>query len=179
MTTAIEGLDELRSCLGTLADKSAKKAAKAGVNAGLGVLSKEIKSAVNGLPISGELKAALRATVNKRLRKKEGEDWTGKAGFGVGKTSPRKKEAAHARAARGQGGTGEQRGVGISSANVHWLIGTKERHTDSGHRTGAMPDVLSGLIAEAADSAGPAMIEAARQKISQVLASEAQKAKKG
>ena len=70
--------------LETLRDRSAKKIVKAGVNAGLGELVKEIKAQVNGLAISGELKAALRKTVNKRLKKKEGQD-TGKAGFGVGK----------------------------------------------------------------------------------------------
>ena len=97
MPESLEGLSALQNTLATLRDRSAKKAAKAGVNAGLAELVKEIKARVNGLAISGELKAALRKTVNKRLKKKEGQDWTGKAGFGVGKQSARKIETAHER----------------------------------------------------------------------------------
>ena len=68
--------------------------------------------------------------------------------------------------------------MGISAANVHWTMGTRERATKRWHHTGAMPDVLSGLIAEAAESAGAAILTTAGKKVKAVLASEAAKAKK-
>jgi hypothetical protein len=129
MSIGLEGLDALRQKFKTLADKGVKKAAKAGVNAGLGVLAKEIRSAVNSSSMSPQEKAAVRRTVAKRLKKKEGQELVGKAGFGVGPKSKRKKEIAHARNVRGQGGGHDVRGVGISGANVHWLMGTADRRT--------------------------------------------------
>ena len=63
---------------------------------------------VNGSAMSGEMKAAIRATVAKRLKKKEGQqDYAGKAGFGVGKQSKAKKQKAHDRNISGQGGGGK------------------------------------------------------------------------
>ena len=202
MSMGLKGREQLRAALTMLRDRAAKKVARAAVNAGLGALTKEIKSRVNGLSISGPLKAAIRATVNKRMEKKEGNDYVGKAGFGVGKKTAKKKEAAKARSARGQGGSNETRGVGISSANVHWLTGTKDRFTGEKvymrtkdkngktlnhkiatgnpvHHTGAMPDVLAGIIEESVQSASPAMLAAAGNKARAVLASEAAQATKG
>ena len=79
---------------------------------------------------------------------------------------------------------------------MHWLLGTQDRYTgsttvsignkkrikvgsDQVHHTGEMPDILAGVIQRAADSAGSAMLEAAGEKMKQVLASEAAKARKG
>jgi hypothetical protein len=174
MSVGLTGLTEISNRFKSLGDQGAKKAAKAGVNASLASLAKEIRSRVNSLPISGELKRQIRQTVGKRLQK-VGQDYVGKAGFAVGKQSAKKKEKAAARSARGQGGTQAQRGVGISAANVHWLMGTAERHTDSGHYTGRMPDELTSLIADACESAAEAMLTAMADKVKQVLAAEAAK----
>jgi len=133
---SLQGLAELSQTLIDIGDKAAKKAAKAGVNAGLGVLAKEIKDQVNAMGVSGELKAAIRKTVGKRLLKKEGDEYAGKAGFSVGTQSESKQRKAKARSQRGQKGSREKRGVGISAANVHWLLGTKDRRTESGRRGG-------------------------------------------
>lgn len=172
---ALQGVRELVDQITLMEGAISTKAAKAGVNAALAVLVKSIKSGVNASGMSLDEKAAARATVNKRLKKKEGDETGGKAGFGVGKQSAAKKRKATARRGRGQGGTGEERGVGISSANVHWLMGTQDRTTQSGHATGKMPDVLSGIIATAAEDCTDEMLAAAAAKIRQVLAKEAAK----
>jgi len=175
--SGLQGLDELRSCLATLADKSAKKAAKAGINAGLMELKKAIVAGVNSSSMTAAEKQAARKTVGKSLKKK-GDDYAGKAGFGVGKPSQKKKEAARARAQRGQRGTNDDRGVGISASNIHWLMGTGERRTASGHATGKMPEVLNGIIAGAVSASDSQMVVAAAEKVRKVLASEAAKARR-
>ena len=176
----IQGLDNLLGTLATLKDRSAKKAAKAGVTAGIKVLAQGMVAAINASGASPELKAAARKTIGKRLKKKEGQGLVGKAGFSVGKRSRRKCETAHERYVRGQGGAHETRGVGVSSSNVHWFVlGTDQRVTGSGHYTGQIDELLQNIVGSAAASAGPAMLEAARQKVEQVLAAEAAKARKG
>jgi hypothetical protein len=179
MSTAVQNLQEMMDTLREIKEMFPKKAAKAGVNAGLAELTKEMRRRVNSMPISAELKSALRKTIAKRLKKKERDDYTGKAGFGVGRGSKKKRMDARARHLLGQGNAGIIAGVGISANNVHWLMGTQERQTITGHRTGAMPDVIRGVIKEAAASAAPSMLNAAAQKVTQVLAAEAAKAKKG
>jgi hypothetical protein len=121
---ALSGLDELRRALFNLREGAQKKAAKAAINAGLGQIVKDIRSQVNGAAISPEMKTALRKIIGKRL-KKDGDQYLGKAGFGVGSAGGAKGKAAKARAS-----DGSKRGVGLSSADVHWFIlGTQERHT--------------------------------------------------
>jgi hypothetical protein len=165
---ALSGLDAVRKTLGALKDKGVKKAAKAGIVAGLQPLLSAIRSEINGAPISAELKAEVRATLGKRL-KKEGDDYLGKAGFGVGKANAGKKAKAAAR-------HGTKGGVGISTANVHWFVlGTAERATEKGHRTGKIEPMLAGFVAKAAEQAGSRITSAAADKISKVLAAEALK----
>jgi hypothetical protein len=183
MSMALEGLDELRRTLTNLKDKGVKKAAKAGINAGLQPLISAIRSQVNSAPISADLKKEVRATIGKRLQK-VGDDYVGKAGFGVGKSSKSKKVKAATR-------HGEKGGVGISSANIHWFVlGTAERFTGSkqaggpkhryrkntgnaAHATGKIEPVLAGFVAKAAESAESRITAAAASKISAVLTAEA------
>lgn len=170
---AFRGLDKLTRSLNELRDKSAKKIAKAGVNAALRVLADAEKASVNASGASAELKAAARKTIGKRLKKKEGQGYAGKAGFAVGRQSKAKKQKASDRAK-----DASRMGVGISASNVHWaVLGTKERQTTRGHGTGAMPPSLAGVVQSAAVSAQSGMLEAARSKCAQVLVAEAAKAK--
>jgi hypothetical protein len=183
MASALKGFDDLVKALATLANKTTKKAAKAGANVGLTVLVKEMRRAVNGSSASPELKRAARKTLAKRLRKKEGKEYSGKAGFAVGKQSKAKGLSAHGRHMVGQGGMKGSRtmvGTGLSASNIHWpALGTKGRtQTMTGRETGAMPAILKGVIDRAASTAGPAMLTAARNKIAQVLAADAVKVRK-
>lgn len=174
MTSDLEGLDQLLKKMERLRDRSAWKMAKAGVNAGLTVLQRALKEAVNSAPVSAQLKQAARKTVGKRLRRREGQPMTGKVGFAVGKATKRAKERAAQRAA-----DKTKPGVGVSATNIHWFVlGTQERHTAS-HSTGTIDGLLSGLVGSAVAGAGPAMLEAARQKITSILAAEAATATKG
>jgi hypothetical protein len=123
MSTGLEGVDKLLGKFKDLADHGIRKAAKAGVNAGLQPLVSEIRKAVNSAPISPDLKSAVRKTLGKRILKKENQDLTGKAGFGVGKQGGAKGRAAKERAA-----ASGMRGVGVSAADVHWFVlGTQAR----------------------------------------------------
>jgi hypothetical protein len=187
----LAGLEQLTRALNTLADPSAKKLAKAGVNAGLSPLAQALRAAVDAAPISAELKAAVRKTIGKRLKKKEGEPWTGKVGFAVGARSEQKQESAHERNMRGQGGAHETRGVGVSAADVHWFVlGTEDRWTgiarasfhgqriqirtgNAQHHVGRIEPLLAGLVERALSGCAGEMLEAARNKISEVLESEA------
>ena len=193
MPSALAGLDALLAKLEILKTGTLKKATKAGVNAGLGVLAKSMRQAINSSPASPQMKRAARLTIGKRLLAKEGKPAVGKAGFAVGKQSKRKKEKAKARA-----GDKSRGGVGISASNIHWpTLGTKQRTAgqsrdragrlerddsrhgsrsgDHSHRTGAMPAVLAGVIETAVSSSEAAVLDAARTKIQQVIAADAAK----
>ena len=168
----LDGLDQLRGTLRTIENDAAKKAAKAGVSAGLQALVSAIRQEINGLGISGEAKAACRLLVGRRLMK-VGADYVGKAGFAVGKPSAAKKLSAGLRHLG-------QRGVGISANDIHWLVlGTAMRTTQSGHRTGEGPALLAGVVGEAASGAVSQILTAAQVGISKVLATEAAKVMKG
>ena len=194
--TGLSGLDELRRTLNTTKDKIVRRASKAGINAGLVPLVRAMRAAINAAPAAPHAKREARKklhrdyridarkTLAKRLQKKGGET-IGKAGFGVGKQT----KAKLAKAASG---------VGISSSNVHWFVlGTKERDLSektkgrgrsarqvktghAKHPTGKIDPLLKGVTTMAAGTAGPAMVEAARRKIQEVMAREVAKiAKKG
>lgn len=193
--TALRGLDELVGTIHNLQNKTAKKSAKAGVNAGLAVLTRSMRSAVMGSSASDAMKKAARQTVAKRLLAKEGRPTVGKAGFGVGKRSA----AAKARISAQLGKRGH-RGVGISAYNIHWpVLGTQDRFVgieqrrdkktkqwkparltgNPIHAVGRMPPILKGVVDKAVASAEAAAMEAARKKVEQVLAADAAKARKG
>lgn len=168
----LRGFDRVMKVLDTTKDKTARKMAKSGINAALMELSKAIRKGVNSAPLSPEMKRAVRTTIAKRLKKKENQPYQGKAGFGVGKQSKKKREKATARA-----GDKSRRGVGIAAANIHWpVFGTQERSA-GGHPTGKMPALLLGIVKQAAAASGPAMLEAARKKVSTVLATEVARTK--
>lgn len=186
----IKGLGALVRSLDTLKTSGARRVAKAGVNAGLTVLAQAMRVAINASGASPAMKRAVKVTISKRLKRKEGQPTVGKAGFAVGKRSAAKLAKAAARA-----GDRSRRGVGISAANVHWAVlgtaernqatatkgrGAKARQVPTGrarHRTGRMPSQLPAVIASAASAAHAAMLEAARRKMEQVMQREAARAR--
>lgn len=183
MSSALKGLDEMISTLNTVKDRGQKRVIRAGVNGALTPLVRAMRAAVNASPASKEVKRQARKTLGKGLRKTKGTH-QGKAGFAVGKQSKAKKEAAG-------------KGVGISSTNIHWFVlGTTDRYTgtrtwktrhgqarsrttgNARRFTGRIDDTLGNLLGPAAASAGPAMLEAARSKMTKALASEAKRARR-
>ncbi len=171
----LKGLDKMLRTLNTTKDRTARKVARASVQAGLTPLTKAMRSGINGSPASTTLKKAARKTIGKSVKKGRftGGMIGGKAGFGVGKPSKKKREAASARSSGGHG-------VGISASNIHWaVLGTDERtQTKSGKSTGKLDPFFEGVVPNAVKSSGPAMLKAAQVKAKQVLARETAKARK-
>jgi len=193
----LQGLDRMLKVLNTTKDKTVKKMAKAGVNSGLLALTKSMRAAVTAAPVSTAVKRAARKTIGKSMRRYRGGRGLigGKAGFAVGKPTKKKGLTAHERNVYGQGGAKLAAGVGLSASNIHWFVlGTKKRYRNGGSKarlwrnrigrslgmggsgyTGQIEDVLKGVIPVATASARRPMLEAARAKITQVLARETAK----
>lgn len=137
------------------------RAASAGIRAQLTPFTRALRAAVNASDASASMKRVARKAIGRRSRKEKGQ-YTAKVGFGVGKRKQAKPRT--------------KKGVGISSANIHWpVLGTKERTTKSGHPTGKMPAILEGLTKEAFSSARPAMLRAAQQAMSNVVNRDAKR----
>jgi len=162
LTATVTGDRLIDRRLANLTKKGTKRAIAAGTNAAMTVLGRALRSAINATSASPELKRATRKSVGKRFKKNRAANVReAKVGFGVGK---------RARKAAGK------KGVGIAKENIHWFVlGTDQRQTKDGQKTGRIEDMFSGLAQAAlASSAQPAM-DAARAKISQVIAQEARK----
>lgn len=153
--------------LNYLATHGGKKAARAGINAGMVPLAKALRAAINTTDASSDLKRQARKTIGKRFAKakfgaKRGQ-YEAKAGFAVGKK-------------KGKPTGGKSRGVGVGPANVHWFVlGTEGRRHDTGHRTGQIANVFDGVTRMAYAGSAAAMVRAARVKIAEVITREALK----
>jgi len=151
-----------------LATHGGKKAARAGINAGLTPLVKAMRAAINGTSASSDLKRQARKTVGKRFAKaKSGASrgaYEAKAGFAVGKK-------------KGKPTKGKSRGVGVGPANIHWFVlGTESRtHETTGHSTGRIANIFDDVTRLAYAGSGAAMVNAARTKIAEVIKREALK----
>ena len=173
-TKGLKGLDKMLNTLNTTKDRTSKRVARAGILHGLTPLAKAMRSGINGSPASQTLKRAARKTIGKGLKKGRctGGMIAGKVGFGVGKPSKKKREAATARSSSGHG-------VGIAASNIHWpVLGTDERKTEAGKSTGKLDPFFEGVVKQAAATASPAMLKAMQMKCTQVLARETAKARK-
>ena len=193
MTAMLTGDKELIRKLNELSCSGAKKAARAGINAGATPVLKAARAAVNSAsPPAGatgpgwdSLKKTARQALKKRFVKGKLDV---KVGFGVGssksKAAKAKRMTAHERNAFGQGGAGLVRGVGISDANIHWFVlGTTGRWAKKvrgqslrkARFTGRITSVLSGVVPNATMQSAGASVEAARRKIAEVIEREARK----
>ena len=184
----IKGLMKLDRRLRHLEKRGARRVAGKGVRAGLMVVGKAMRSAINASDASSELKREARKTIGQRFQRKMagGLGPSAKVGFSVAK---RAKQVAQASAARGKRlgqtkgskgeffrGTGDTRGVGISATNVHWFVlGTTERKHQSGHATGKIDGVFGDVTHQALATSQGAALEAARAKISAEIKREALK----
>ena len=167
----ITGIEQVDRKLLLLATKDANRIARSGLNAGLTSLARTIRREIDAEPISRELKKALKLTVGKRLENNSRRfDVGAKAGFGVGKnTRAKKAQIAKRKLKRG---TAQRKGVGISSANVHWFaLGTARRSTNSPRRSvGAIRPVQA--VRRAAGSAASfrrLIDQKCRERIEQIL----------
>lgn len=160
----ISGIDALNRKLAKLASSGKSSIARASLTGAVAPLKTAIRRQLNSSSASLAIKRAARATIGSSVKTKSGS-YTAKAGFGVGKPTKAKKTKAHERNVYGQGGANLAKGVGLSTANIHWFVlGTKQRKTKSGRYTGQIQPELIGLVPVAANAARGAMItEAARR----------------
>jgi hypothetical protein len=167
MAEQLAGMAAMIAKLRYIKGEVPRKAAKAGINAGLTVLVKSIREYVDSSSASGPLKAAARGTIGKNLRMAGGGDYLGKAGFGVGRMGAVAKMAAHARSV-----DKAKQGVGISARNIHWpILGTKAH----GKGGGNMPRSFVSVMGAAVVSAEPGIISAMAKQTERVIAREAKK----
>ena len=178
---AVSGLKELDRKLKRLASTASDKAITAGVRASTTPIAKAMRAAVNATSASNELKREARRSIGSRFAKPKAGKRRGikeaKVGFSVGKAGKAVKRAVAARGKRIAGGKSRGKGVGVSAQNIHWFVlGTNERrHKSSGHPTGKVKNVFGGVTRIAFAGSAVTTVQAARRKITQVMAREARK----
>lgn len=180
---AVIGHKILDRKLGRLATTASDKAITAGVRAMMTPIAKAMRSAVNAATVprkKSHLKAEARKSIGSRftapkMGKRRGIK-EAKVGFSVGKAGKAVKRAKAARGKRLAKGKGGGKGVGISAQNIHWFVlGTAERQHKSGHPTGKIDPVFEDVTRIAFAASLGASINAAAQKIKQVIHKEARK----
>lgn len=154
----IEGLDTIQRRLEAVG-KAAPRIAAAGIRAGLGEITKGIRS-----ELPPEYKHLSPAIQHRFKRKDRRGRLVAKSGAGVGKKRiPKRKHA-------------EDGGVGLSSQNIHWgILGTGERVTRKRRqRRGKMPPILGDVVEQGfnrAQSAAEAkIVQKCRAELDKVAA---------
>lgn len=166
MAEFITGGKQIRRQLTSLSQRTSKRAVVAGIRGSMTPVAKAMRAAINATDASPELKRAARKSVGRRFKTRKATVRAAKVGVGVG-DAKKKQLSQHS-----------SRGVGISVANVHWFVlGTVERYTRGGHRTGRVPPIFEGLASKAFSSSRQAALAAARKKIAAVIAKDAKRRK--
>lgn len=182
------GQKALERTLRRLATTASDKAITAGVRASMVSIAKAMRAAVNSTSASSELKREARKSIGSRFAKPKMGNRRGikeaKVGFSVGKSGKAIKRAGAARGKRIAAGKSGSKGVGVSAQNIHWFVlGTKKRFLKkgsargpkAGHPTGVIRNVFGGVTRLAFAGSAAAAVNAARQKIKQVMLREARK----
>lgn len=137
--SALQGDRELAKALAMISEDMVDKIAPSGMGGYLRVVAKGIKA-----EIPSSIKDARRGIGSRFVKKdKRSGKVVAKAGVNVAKSrSKQKAEGAKVAAKRGN-----RPGVGISAANLHWVIkGTSQRTRKNGGPTGAMPAIHPNII---------------------------------
>jgi hypothetical protein len=164
--------------LAHLEKRAARRVAAKGIRAGLTVVGKAMRSAINASDASPELKREARKTIGQRFQRKVagGLGPQAKVGFSVAKRTKQIAKARAARTKRVEAGKSGGRGVGISAKNIHWFVlGTDEREHKSGHSTGKIDGVFGDVTRQALATSQGAALAAARAKMSAEIKKEALK----
>ena len=161
MAESITGDRELDRKLGRLRQRVQTKLKKAAVRSALGVAAKEIKKNV-----PSRFKN-VRRSIGWRLGKDKQYVLAAKVGWRIGKT---------ARKAIDKGNRTSKKGVGIGARNFHWwILGTGERVTESGKRTGSMPAQDGDIIRGSWSSAQPKVVTKLAESLKRGIEREAAK----
>jgi hypothetical protein len=128
--SAVSGVAELDKLFRELSKGVANKIARPGLVKAGRVAAKKVKAS-----IPSRFKTIRKAIRSRSVKTKFNG---GVAGVKVGAGVARKKESDKSRSGK--------KGVGIGARNVHWwFVGTGERKTKSGKRTGLMPKQAIGV----------------------------------
>lgn len=186
----ITGVNELDDALSYLRDKSAKKIGKSCAGKMATVTAKAIRAYVPASLAKSTMMASDKGIGSRNSKAKISTIQGAKAGVAVGsaysKVPPLKRQ-----------GSGKRRGVGISARNLHWFaLGTSERWTGSKrvglnahkkgvvarrvltgkpvHRTGRIDAAkFGGFVQRGAEASRIAAIQAAREKMYEMIHAEA------
>lgn len=170
MAEVLIGAKELERRLAYLAGEGSSRVARAGTSAMATPLKQGIRRQVNAASVDPGMKKAVRTTIGSKVKRNADGSYGLKAGLGVGKPSKAKKAKARERA------SGSRPGVGISSANIHWVIlGTANRRTKGGAYRGRLPAQFAGVVPNGVASAIPAAMEKSAEKAKIALHKEALK----
>ena len=162
MPATLTGDKRLDRKLKELSEKTARKVSAAGIRAALRVIANGIKSEIP--PHMKDARKAIGMRFKRNTRKGDGIV-TAKVGGGVGKKTKKKTTSKRSK----------RRGVGISSANIHWLLmGTGERtQKTTGRSTGVMPAV--GAVPRGFAKSKAAAFQKIKENIRKGIAREAAK----
>jgi hypothetical protein len=167
-TFKLTGDKQLLKALNSVRDSVARNAMKTAITKAARILAKEMKNAV---PV--QFKAA-KVLFGSRMQRATGGMFAAKAGAGVGNTA--KKEAKR--------GKGKRKGVGMSGANIHWMVlGTKSRTVKKTRMyrngklvevtnwpTGEMPGILKNVVKQGFAAGQPKASKVIRDEIRAKLA---------
>lgn len=178
----VENFEEFIEGLESLQNDLPKRAAAAGTRKAITIITRAFRRQIDSSTASARMKRAAKKTIGWRFAQ-GGIDRLGKThepiaktGFGVGKfTKAKRAVLADGMAAKVKRGGG---GVGLSTQNIHWpILGTKERATKKGVKTGKMPPVLKGLAQQAVSASGTAALQAFAESATATLQRMAAKMK--
>jgi hypothetical protein len=158
ISSNITGDKKIDRKLKRLAKSGQKRIARAALGKALTVLARGVRNAIDP-----KQKSAKKTVGTKNKKNKKTGIHEAKVGFGVGK-QPKKKQR------------GNRPGVGISKTNIHWLLlGTKNRTTEKGKSTGAMPPVGKGWLKNGLKAAEPEAFRVMQETVKTKLAQEVAK----
>lgn len=129
--SSVSGVAELDKVFRELKKGLANKIARPGLNKAGRLAAKKVKAS-----IPSRYKGVRKSIKSRSVKTKYNGGFAGvKIGAGVSRKRNAEKESRKGR-----------KGVGIGARNVHWwFIGTGERRTKSGRRTGRMPKQAVGV----------------------------------
>lgn len=137
------GMNDALDTIHALDQKVERKVIEKALKKALRVVRKGIKSHV---PVMVKFAKRL---VGINVGQRRGKEWQSKVGFGVGRATPgmKKRLRSGKNTYTSKEGVTKDRGVGITSANIHWpVFGTAERRTEKGRETGRMPVMLDKAV---------------------------------
>jgi hypothetical protein len=154
---SVAGLSDLEKVFASLKKSVANRIVRPGLAKAGRLAAKKIKAA-----IPSRYKGVRKSIKSRSIKTKQN---SGVAGVKIGAGVSRKRGETESRAGK--------KGVGIGARNVHWwFLGTRERRTKNGRRTGRMPIMTPG-VTSIVNQSRTAMVRLIREGIKAGVEKEA------